>query len=62
MLRLVGNRFGPVIRSGAVDRAARTIEWSHDMDELAARRRKPGRFERDPEHAPAPERDLINRR
>jgi hypothetical protein len=60
VLRLVGNRFGPVIRSGAVDRAARTIEWSHDMDELAARRRKPGRFSPEPEQADVP-RHVVKR-
>jgi hypothetical protein len=61
VLRLVGNRFGPVIRSGAVDRAARTIEWSHDMDELAARRRKPGRFAREPEHVADAPRHVVKR-
>jgi hypothetical protein len=60
VLRLVGNRFGPVIRSGAVDSAARMIGWSGDMDELAARRRT-GRFTPEPEDAPAPTRDVLNR-
>ena len=44
-----------------MDSAARTIEWSGDMDELAARR-KTRRFAPDSEHAAAPTRDLINRR
>ena len=60
MLRLVGNRFGPVIRSGAVDRAARTLEWEHDMDELAARRRKP-RFVREPEPTEPEPRPVVKR-
>jgi hypothetical protein len=60
VLRVVGNRFGPVIRSGAVDSAARTIGWEHDMDELAARR-KTRRFAPDPEHEPAATRDVLKR-
>jgi hypothetical protein len=62
VLRLVGNHLGPVIRSGAVDSAARTIDWSHNMDELAARRRKTtGRFVKDPQGEPTAKRNLIKR-
>ena len=61
MLRLVGNRFGPVIRNGPPrDSAARTIEWSHHMGELAERRRpKSGRFTSDPERATGASRDML---
>ena len=62
MLRGVGNRIGPVLRSGApVDSAAAQMEWSESMDELAARRRKTSRFARDPQDAPAAQRDLLKR-
>ena len=63
MLRVVGNRFGPVIRNGPPrDSAARTLEWSHDMDELAARRRpKRGRFASDPQRAASAPRDMLKR-
>jgi hypothetical protein len=51
-----------VLRSGdPVDSAAKQMEWSESMDELAARRRKAGRFARDPQDAPAAERDLLRR-
>jgi hypothetical protein len=44
VLRLVGNRFGPVLRSRPpIDSAAAQIEWSESMDRLAERR-----DERDP--------------
>jgi len=44
VLRLVGNRFGPVLRSRPpIDSAAAQIEWSESMDRLAERR-----AERDP--------------
>jgi len=47
VLRGVGNRFGPVLRtSPPVDSAAESLEWSEAMDELAARRRT-GRFSRE---------------
>jgi hypothetical protein len=60
-LRLVGNRIGPVLRSGPpIDSAAAQIHWSGSMDELAARR-KPGRFVRDPESTENVSRDLIER-
>jgi hypothetical protein len=61
VLRGVGNRIGPVLRSGApVDSAAAQMEWSESMDELAARR-KSRRFARDPQDTPAAERDLLQR-
>jgi len=62
VLRGVGNRFGPVLRSGPpIDSAAAQMEWSDSMDELAARRRKTGRFTRDPQVTPASERNLLRR-
>jgi hypothetical protein len=40
ILRLVGNRVGPVLRSQPpVDSAAAQIEWSESMDRLADRRK-----------------------
>jgi hypothetical protein len=39
VLRLVGNRVGPVLRSRPpVDSAAAQIEWSESMERLADRR------------------------
>jgi hypothetical protein len=63
VLRLVGNRFGPVLRNRPpVDSAAAQMEWSESMDALAARRRNSaGRFARDPHRASRAERDVINR-
>jgi len=53
VLRLVGNRFGPVLRTHApVDSAAATIGWSEEMEEIAERRRT-GRFKREPQPAEA---------
>ena len=41
VLRLVGNRIGPVLRSHPpVDSAQEQIEWSESMDELAERQTK----------------------
>jgi hypothetical protein len=41
VLRAVGNRVGPVLRSHPpVDSAQAQIEWSESMDELAARKTK----------------------
>ena len=61
MLRGVGNRLGPVLRTGPpIDSAAAQMEWSESMDELAARR-KPGRFARDAQDAPSASRDLLKR-
>ncbi len=61
MLRFVGTRIGPVLRSRPpIDSAAAQIEWSDSMDKLAARR-KTGRFARDPKHAADASRDLIER-
>ena len=63
VLRLVGNRFGPVLRSRPpIDSAAAQMEWADSMDALSARRRKStGRFARDPQRASGAERDVINR-
>jgi hypothetical protein len=61
VLRLVGNRFGPVLRNRPpIDSAAAQMEWSESMDELAARRR-PGRFARGPQREADAQRDLLNR-
>ena len=61
MLRLVGNRFGPVLRTRPpIDSAAAQMEWSESMDELAKRRRT-DRFARQPEPAADAKRDLLNR-
>jgi hypothetical protein len=51
VLRLVGNRFGPVLRSAPHDSAAVTFEWPEEMQE-EERRRRTGRFARD-RQAPA---------
>ena len=59
VLRLVGNRLGPVLRSRPpVDSAAAQIEWSGSMDELASRRR---RFAREAHGAQGAERDVVKR-
>ena len=59
MLRLVGNRFGPVLRTRPpIDSAAAQIEWSESMDELADER-KTGRFAKDPQRAPSASRDML---
>jgi hypothetical protein len=61
VLRLVGNRFGPVLRGRPpIDSAAAQIEWSDSMDQLAARRRT-GRFAREPQDARRAQRDVVNR-
>ena len=60
MLRLVGKRFGPVLRNRPpIDSAAAQIEWDYEMDGLA--RRPTGRFARDPQHADEPARDVVER-
>jgi hypothetical protein len=63
VLRVVGHRFGPVLRSRPpIDSAAAQIEWSGSMDELAARRRRTtGRFVSDPDRAPSATRDMLKR-
>ncbi len=61
MLRVVGNRFGPVLRNRPpIDSAAAQMEWSESMDELATRRRS-GRFAREPQREADAQRDLLNR-
>jgi hypothetical protein len=61
VLRLVGTRFGPVLRNRPpIDSAAAQLEWSGSMEELAARRRT-GRFARDPDRAADVSQDLIER-
>jgi hypothetical protein len=41
VLRVVGNRVGPVLRSHPpIDSAQAQIQWSESMDELAARKTK----------------------
>jgi hypothetical protein len=59
VLRLVGNRFGPVLRNRPpIDSAAAQMEWTDSMDELAARR-SGGRFVRDPHRAESAARDTL---
>jgi hypothetical protein len=61
VLRLVGNRFGPVLRSRPpIDRLAAQIDWSDSMADLAARR-KAGRFVTDPQRPPSVSRDMVER-
>jgi hypothetical protein len=61
VLRLVGNRFGPVLRSRPpIDSAAAQMEWSESMDELAAVR-KTGRFVSEPQGAESAQRDVLPR-
>ena len=53
VLRLVGRRFGPVLRSEPHDSAARAMEWPEDLqraeDRGAGGRRRTGRFKRSTE-------------
>ena len=61
ILRGVGNRFGPVLRSGPpVDSQAEAIEWSEEMDQRADDGRE-RRFTRRPP-ADAPSRQDVLRR
>jgi hypothetical protein len=51
---------GPVLRTGPpIDSAAETIEWTDDMQQQAARRRKSGRFARDQDESKRPGRDVL---
>ena len=60
ILRLVGNRVGPVLRSRPpIDSAQAQIEWSESMDELAARQAKTGRFTPEPASAESTEKDVL---
>jgi hypothetical protein len=60
-LRLVGTRFGPVLRTRPpIDSAAAQMEWSESMDELAERGRT-GRFTRERQRAADAQRDLLKR-
>ena len=59
VLRLVGDRVGPVLRtSPPVDQAAAALEWTEAMDELAERKRRTGRFKRDSRRA---RREVVKR-
>ena len=50
VLRGVGNRLGPVLRTSApVDTTAQALEWTENMEDLAEHRRATGRFKRQPE-------------
>jgi len=61
VLRLVGNRFGPVLRTcPPIDSVAAQMEWSESMDELAEHRGT-GRFAREPQRAADAQRDRLNR-
>jgi hypothetical protein len=46
VLRLIGNRLGPVLRNAPHDSAAEAMEWPEEQRRQAARRRT-GRFTRD---------------
>lgn len=69
VLRLVGNRFGPVLKSRewavtterARDSAAEALEWSGEIEQAAARRRT-GRFRRKPRAAERDSRQDVLRR
>jgi hypothetical protein len=61
VLRGVGNRFGPVLRSGPpVDSQAEAIEWSEEMDQLADDRRT-RRFRRKPPTETPSRHDVLRR-
>jgi hypothetical protein len=61
VLRLVGNRFGPVLRNRPpVDSVAAQMEWSESMVEQAERRPS-GRFARERQRAADAQQDLLNR-
>jgi len=61
VLRLVGNRFGPVLRSRPpIDSAAAQMEWSESMDQLAAVR-KVRRFVSEPQDAEPAQQDVLRR-
>jgi hypothetical protein len=53
VLRLVGRRFGPVLRSEPHDSAGKAMEWSEELRREEARgslaRRRSGRFSRERE-------------
>ena len=61
MLRLVGRRFGPVLRTEPYDNAAQSMEWPEEMQRQEDRRvappRRSSRFKRDPERSPASPRE-----
>ena len=53
MLRLVGRRFGPVLRTEPYDNAAQSMDWPEQLqakeERLVAERRRTGRFVRETE-------------
>ena len=69
MLRLVGGRFGPVLRTEPHDSMAQALQWQDDLEahagdlavapardvavEALPPIRRPGRFTRDGDHSPA---------
>lgn len=61
MLRLVGRRFGPVLRADPYDNAAQSMDWPEQMqeqeDRRVAERRRTGRFTRDAERRAADTRE-----
>jgi hypothetical protein len=62
VLRLIGGHVGPVLRTGPpIDSAAEAMEWPDEMQQQAARRRKSGRFARDPDESQRPRRDVLKR-
>lgn len=61
VLRLVGRRIGPVLRTESYDNAAQSMDWPEELqrqeDERVAARRRTGRFKRDPERSAAEPRE-----
>ena len=61
VLRLVGGRFGPVLRTQTHDSAARAMDWPEEMqreeDRKIRARRRTGRFSRDSERREADRRE-----
>jgi hypothetical protein len=62
VLRVIGNHVGPVLRSGpGRDSTAVQIAWDASMDQLANRKRRTGRFVREPKSVESASQDLLNR-
>ena len=65
MLRLVGRRFGPVLRTEPHDSAGKAMEWSEELRrEEALRtpaRRRTGRFSRERERSATERREHTAR-
>jgi hypothetical protein len=61
VMRVVGRRFGPVLRAEPYDNAAQSMDWPEQMQEResrrAAERTRTGRFTRDAERRTAERRE-----